>query len=143
MNTRNLLVGVLLLSMTSAIAETPAYTPVEAAKHVGETASVTDKVDRVSQAKGGNIFLNMGGAHPNEAFTAFIPANLGNKFSDFKKYEGATVTVTGKITMRNGKPQITLNSPDQIVIKEATPEKPNPQHCHLPETNSFDNAVVV
>jgi DNA/RNA endonuclease YhcR with UshA esterase domain len=65
----------------------------------------------------------MGGAHPNEAFTAFIPANLGDKFSDFKKYEGATVTVTGKIIMHNGKPQITLNSPDQIVIKEATPEK--------------------
>jgi hypothetical protein len=123
MNTRNLLAAVLVISITPVIAETPIYTAVEAAKHVGETASVTDKVDRVSQAKGGNISLNMGGTHPNEAFTAFIPANLADKFADFKKYEGATVTVTGKITSHNGKPQITLSSPDQITIKEATPDK--------------------
>ena len=123
MNTSNLFAALWVLSIAPLMAETPTYTAVEAAKHVGETASVTDKVDRVFKAKGGNIFLNMGGAHPNEAFTAFIPANLGDKFSDFKKYEGATVTVTGKIIMHNGKPQITLNSPDQIVIKEATPEK--------------------
>jgi len=123
MNTRNLFVAVLVLSIALVMADPPTYTAAEAAKHVGETASVTDKVDRVSKAKGGNIFLNMGGAHPNEAFTAFIPADLGDKFSDFKKYEGAIVTVTGKITSHNGKPQITLNSPDQITIKEATPEK--------------------
>jgi RecJ-like exonuclease len=123
MNTKTLFAVVLALFVTPVLAQTPTYTAVEAAKHIGETASVTDKVDKVSKAKGGNIFLNMGGAHPHEAFTAFISANLADKFPDFQKYEGATVTVTGKITSHNDKPQIELNSPDQITIKEATPDK--------------------
>ena len=33
----------------------------EAAKHVGEIATVTDRVDGVHQSSKGNIFLNMGG----------------------------------------------------------------------------------
>ena len=45
-----------------ALAFGPAeYTALEAAKHIGETATVTDKVEDAYQAKGGNIFLNMGG----------------------------------------------------------------------------------
>jgi len=82
---KNLLAGALILAITQVLADTPTYTAVEAAKSIGETASGTDKVDRVSKAKGGNMFLNMGGAHPNEAFTAFIPADLGDKFPDLKK----------------------------------------------------------
>jgi hypothetical protein len=49
-----------------AIAQTPpTYPPEEAAKHVGETAVVTGKVDSFHQSGKGNIFLNMGGAYPN------------------------------------------------------------------------------
>jgi hypothetical protein len=120
MKTKTLFAAVLALFVALLLAETPTYTAVEAAKHIGETASITDKV---SKAKGGNIFLNMGGAHPDEAFTAFISANLADKFPDFQKYEGATVTVTGKITSHNNKPQIQLNSPDQITVREASPQK--------------------
>lgn len=111
------------LLITSALAETTEYTANEAAKHIGETATVTDKVERANQAKGGNIFLNMGGAHPNETFTIFIPADAAAKFADFKKYEGATVSVTGKIAAHGDKPQITVNSPDQITVKGGSPAK--------------------
>src|SRR5205085_8768175 len=55
----------------SAIAQTPAiYTAAEAAKHVGEIATVTDKVDGVHQSGRGNIFLNLGGKNPNQIVTA-------------------------------------------------------------------------
>ncbi|MBA3652089.1 MAG: hypothetical protein H0W66_11580 [Chthoniobacterales bacterium] len=109
-------------SIVSAVAETPTYTAAEAAKHVGESASVTDKVEGVYQAKGGNIFLNMGGPHPNAPFTAFIPSTSTEKFPDFKKLDGATITVTGKITAHNDKAEIVLRRPDQLTVKEAAAE---------------------
>ncbi len=66
--------------LTSAFAEPTEYSATEATKHVGETATVTDKVERAYQAKGGNIFLNMGNADPNETFAIFIPADAAPKF---------------------------------------------------------------
>jgi DNA/RNA endonuclease YhcR with UshA esterase domain len=110
----------LLLSALAAlaIAQTPAtYPATEAAKHVGETAIVTDKVDGVHQSTKGNIFLNMGGKYPNQAFTAFIPSASAAQFSQPQQYEGRTVAVSGKITLYKGKPEIIVNSPSQISAK--------------------------
>ncbi|MEO5754379.1 MAG: hypothetical protein ABIR38_06700 [Chthoniobacterales bacterium] len=116
--------------VVSALAESPPeYPAVEAAKHVGETVTVTDKVERAYQAKGGNIFLNMGGAHPNEVFTIFVATSAAEKFADFKKHEGATVSLTGKVTSHNEKPEISVSSPDEITLKDAAPalsETPTP-----------------
>ena len=86
----------------------PNYTATEAARHVGETATVTDRVDGVHQSGKGNIFLNMGGKYPNQAFTAFIPAKSAGQFSDYQKYDGQTVAVSGKITIYRGKPEIVV-----------------------------------
>ena len=108
-----------VLSIASALGETPDYTAADAAKHLGETATVTDKVEGVYQAKGGNIFINMGGSHPNAPFTAFIPSTSAEKFPDFKGLDGATITVSGKITAHNDKAEIVVRTPDQIVVKEA------------------------
>ena len=93
------------------------YTAAEAASHIGEHATVTDKVDGVHQSGKGNIFLNLGGKYPNQAFTAFIPAKSAAQFSDFQQYEGRTVAVTGKITLYHGKPEIVVTSPSQIATK--------------------------
>ena len=99
------------------IAQTPTYTAAEAAKHVGETATITDKVDGVHQSGKGNIFLNMGGKYPNQAFTAWIPSTSAAQFSNPQQYEGKTVTVSGKITLYRGKPEIIVTSPSQVVTK--------------------------
>ena len=96
----------------------PDYSPTEAAKHAGETATVTGKVEDVHRAQGGSIFLNMGGKHPNEEFTAFIPSKYAEKFTDIEKTDGATVTVSGKIEMHEGKPQIIVTAPSQITQKQ-------------------------
>src|SRR5438094_9252954 len=102
----------------SAIAQAPATsTAAEAAKHVGEIATVTDRVDGVHQSSKGNIFLNMGGKYPNQAFTAWIPSSSAGQFSQPQQYEGRTVSVSGKITLYHGKPEIIVNSPSQISAK--------------------------
>src|SRR5206468_8199037 len=101
--------------VASAIAQAPAtYTPEEAAKHVGETATVTGRVDGFHQSGKGNIFLNMGGAYPNQAFTAFIPSGSAGQFTNAQQYDGKTVSVSGKIQLYKGKPEIIVNSPSQI-----------------------------
>ena len=102
----------------AAIAQAPAiYTAAEAAKHVGEIATVTDKVDGVHQSGRGNIFLNLGGKNPNQIVTAFIPAASAGDFSNPQQYEGKTVAVSGKITLYHGKPEIIVTNVSQIIIR--------------------------
>ena len=125
-----------VLSLATALAETPDYTAAEAAKHIGETATVTDKVEGAYQAKGGNIFLNMGGTHPNAPFTAFIPSTSAEKFPDFKKMEGATITVTGKITAHNDKAEIVVRGPDQLTVKDAAADKGEGERVEAGKTES-------
>jgi DNA/RNA endonuclease YhcR with UshA esterase domain len=107
------LFGVLLVLVASA-QNTPIYSPGEAAKHVGETATVKGRVDGFHQSGKGNMFLNIGGKYPNQAFTAFIPSSSAGQFSNAQQYEGRTVSVSGKITLYKGKPEIIVTSPAQI-----------------------------
>jgi hypothetical protein len=113
MKTKTLLVLFALVVLATAQAP-PTYTAAEAAKHVGETATVKDRVDGFHQSGKGNIFLNMGGKYPNQAFTAFIPAANAGQFPNAQQYEGRIVAVLGKITLYKGKPEIIVNSPSQI-----------------------------
>ena len=100
------------------LAQAPAtYTAAEAAKHVGEIATITDRVDGVHQSSKGNIFLNMGGKYPNQAFTAFIPSGSAAKFSNAQQYQDKTVAVSGKITLYHGKAEIIVTNVSQIIIK--------------------------
>ena len=121
---------IVAVAMPVTQAKEQELTATEAANHVGETASVTGKVEDVHQAKGGNIFINMDGRHPNAAFTIFISADKASEFKDYKSYEGKTVTVTGKIQEHNKKPEISVNSPSQITVKrdgtDATAVSPAP-----------------
>ena len=117
MKTKTLLTLFSLTCAALVIAQTSNYPAADAAKHVGETATVTDKVDGVHQSGKGNIFLNMGGKYPNQAFTAFIPSASAAQFSNPQQYEGRTVAVSGKIALYKGKPEIIVNSPSQISTK--------------------------
>jgi hypothetical protein len=62
--------------------------PAEAAQHIGQLTTVTGKVDAFHESGKGNMFLNMSGRHPNQAFTAFIPAAHASAFTDAKNYDG-------------------------------------------------------
>jgi len=118
MKTKTLLTLFAVMCAGSLIAQTPpSYTAAEAAKHVGKTATVTDRVDGVHQSTKGHIFLNMGGKYPNQAFTAFIPSSSATQFPQPQQYEGRTVSLSGKITLYHGKPEIIVTSPSQITTK--------------------------
>jgi DNA/RNA endonuclease YhcR with UshA esterase domain len=115
MKTKTFLALSFAIFATLAIAQAPSTYPPEAApKHVGETATVTGRVDGFHQSGKGNIFLNMGGKYPNQAFTAFIPSASAAQFSNPQQYEGRMVAVSGKITLYHGKPEIIVTSPAQI-----------------------------
>jgi DNA/RNA endonuclease YhcR with UshA esterase domain len=93
---------------------TPEYTAVQAARHIGETAKVTGTVQRVNQSQGGSIFLDLGGKYPNNPFTVFIPRSASEKFPNFKRYDGAIITVSGEIEEYNKKAEIIVTDPSQI-----------------------------
>lgn len=97
--------------------DTPSYTAEEAAKHVGDTAMVTGKIEDAFQKEGGPAFLNMGGRHPNETFTIFVHPSDASAFKSVKDYIGKTVSVTGKIMDHNGKPEIIVKAPSDITVK--------------------------
>jgi hypothetical protein len=92
----------------------PVYTAREAARHVGETATIMDKVDGTHRSNKGDILLNMGGTYPNQVFTASITARSASKFRNPQQYEGRIVAVSGKITLYRGKPEIIITSLSQI-----------------------------
>jgi hypothetical protein len=100
---------------TASLVSLPVYTAREAARHVGETATIIDKVDGVHQSGKGNIFLNIGGTYPNQAFTASIAARSASKFRNPQQYQGRIVAVSGKITLYRGKPEIIVTALSQIV----------------------------
>jgi hypothetical protein len=75
---------------------------------------VTDKVANVFESKAGNIFLNFGARYPNQVFTAFIPKDSADKFPHAKELDGKTVSITGKIVLYKGKPEIVLDDPSML-----------------------------
>jgi DNA/RNA endonuclease YhcR with UshA esterase domain len=115
MNVRTPLGVLLLFSAVCTMGENPPeYTPAEAPRHIGETASVTGAVKQVYQTQGGSIFLDLGAIHPHNPFTVFIPRSAAEKFSNFKDFDGMVITVSGQIQEYNNKAEIVVTDPSQI-----------------------------
>ena len=115
-----LLVAIPFLVPSTALAQTtglPTYSANEAAKHIGELATVADKVAAVYQSRNGDVLLVMGGKFPNQTFTVGIPVEIAWKFSDYRKCRGQRAAVFGKITLYMGKPEITVTTRTQFVLR--------------------------
>jgi hypothetical protein len=87
----------------------------EAKSYVGEYAIVQGYVASVYESEK-VAYLNFEKSYPDNPFTAAIFAKHFSDFDDLLEYENRTVEVKGKITEYKGKPQIILNSEDQIKI---------------------------
>jgi len=92
--------------------------PSEAGLHAGEYVKVRGRVVRVHKAKNA-IFMDFSDAR-GDGFTAVI---FKRSFSEFKsagvdplKYRGRLVTVSGKVSMYRGRPEIVVKLPYQISI---------------------------
>jgi exopolysaccharide biosynthesis protein len=75
------------------------YSAAEGGKHVGETATVTDKVEA---------------RYLNQLFTAYIPKDSADQFSNANKLNDETVSITDKIVLYKGNPEIVVDTPSQI-----------------------------
>jgi DNA/RNA endonuclease YhcR with UshA esterase domain len=107
--------ALLVLGLVSASeAGSAKLPPEEAAKHVGETASVEGVVVNVGHGKTGTVYLNFGAAFPNQVFSAVIKAESKAVFPEADGLEGKTVTVTGVITLYKDKPEIVLEKREQL-----------------------------
>lgn len=88
----------------------------EASKHVGRYARVTGNILKVYRSASNTTFFNYCKSSKCP-FSAVIFASDRSKFGDLAKYEGKTITVEGIVKTYNGKPEIIVNSPDQITMK--------------------------
>ena len=89
-----------------------------AAKHIGQTVKICDKVvDGKLIAPSNTTLLNIGD-NPGQQLTIIIPAADRAKFNGKPEidYRGKDIIVTGKLATYKGKPQIIVSDPKQIKI---------------------------
>ena len=86
----------------------------EAMEHIGEEAIVKGKVIKVYTSKSGTTFLDFCKDYSKCPFTAVIFASDADKFSNLKQYE-REVRVRGVIKSYNGKAEIIVESPEQLM----------------------------
>jgi hypothetical protein len=92
------------------------YSFSHASKEVGKYATITGKVAEVSISETGTVFLDFGGAYPNQSFTAVIPAGESSSFIELGAYRGRSVDVTGRVHLYRGKPEIVVRSQHQLKL---------------------------
>jgi len=88
--------------------------PEEAKSHVGEVATVRGKVFGVHVSQKGDVFINIGGKHPDAPFTA-ICFKQAIPTDQLKELDGKTISIHGKIKDYNGQIEIVLETADQIL----------------------------
>jgi hypothetical protein len=86
----------------------------DALSHVGEMASVRGTIVEAYTSKSGTVFLDFCQSYKSCPFSAVIFADDAKKFGDLSTLNGATVTLTGKISSYQGKAEIVLSSPSQL-----------------------------
>jgi DNA/RNA endonuclease YhcR with UshA esterase domain len=93
----------------------------DAAKHIGEEVTITDKIYGGKFLEGPGItLLDVGGAHPNEVLVLLIKGDDRKKFTGSPEdiFKSKQVTVTGKVIDYKGKPEIVITEASQIKITE-------------------------
>jgi S1/P1 Nuclease len=89
----------------------------EAHKYYDETMVVTGKVVQIT-VRPNITFINLDESGPNSPFTAVIFPDNAGKFKDLEKIKNQSVEISGTITEYRGKPEIILEGPDQIKVRD-------------------------
>jgi RecJ-like exonuclease len=96
----------------------------EAIQYVGKEVEVRGRVVSVTSSPLGTAFINFGGDYPNQNFAGFIAA--GSPMAADQRLtmiQGKTISITGTIRLRDGKPEIEIVSADQITGLESQTER--------------------
>ena len=87
----------------------------EAIQYVGKEVEVRGRVVSVTTSPLGTTFINFGREYPNQTFAGYIAA--GSRIAADQRLtmiQGKTISITGTIRLRDGKPEIEIVSADQI-----------------------------
>jgi DNA/RNA endonuclease YhcR with UshA esterase domain len=91
------------------------YPAIEAKALVGETKTISGVVAQVT-ARENMTYLNFDKPYPDMPFTGVIFASRTNQFSNLQNLEGRRVLITGKITQHDGRPEIIIDSTNQLKV---------------------------
>jgi micrococcal nuclease len=114
---------IVILAIMGIAGNAQSITAKEAGKYAGKSVTVCDKIyGGIFMGKSGSqpTFLNVGGAYPNEVMTIVIWGADRKKFK-FKPeefYKNRQVCITGEIKIFNGKAEIVVDDPKQIVVSD-------------------------
>jgi micrococcal nuclease len=93
----------------------------DAAKHIGESVTICDKIYGGKFLDGpGLTLLDVGGAHPNEVLTLLIKGDDRKKFTGNPEetLKGKNVCITGTVVDYKGKPEIIITETAQIKVSD-------------------------
>ena len=109
------ILALFLSVITTRADKPPVIKDSEAIQHVGKEVEVRGRVVSVTTSPLGTAFINFGKDYPNQKFAGFIAA--GSPIATDQRLsmiQGKTISITGKIQLRDGKPEIEIISADQI-----------------------------
>src|SRR6516225_323995 len=103
-----------ILALLVCVIAAPANDPIvikdsEAIQYVGKEVEVRGRVASVTTSPLGTTFINFGGEYPNQKFAGFIAA--GSPIATDQRLtmiQGKTASITGKIELYQGKPEINV-----------------------------------
>jgi RecJ-like exonuclease len=96
----------------------------DAIQYVGKEVEVRGRVVSVTTSPLGTTFINFGGDYPNQRFVGFIAA--GSPIATDRRLtmiQGKTITITGTVQLRDGKPEIEIVSADQVTGMDSQTER--------------------
>jgi RecJ-like exonuclease len=115
----------LLLNVMTARADKPTVIKdSEAIQYVGKEVEVRGRVASVTTSPLGTTFINFGREYPNQRFAGFIAA--GSPIAADQRLtmiQGKTISITGIVRLRDGKPEIEIVSADQITGLDSQTER--------------------
>ena len=85
-----------------------------APSHIGSLASVRGNLVDAYTSASGTVFLDFCKSYKNCPFSGVIFADDVKKFGDLSRYNGTTVTLTGKISSYQGQAEMVLSDPSQL-----------------------------
>jgi DNA/RNA endonuclease YhcR with UshA esterase domain len=108
----------LVASLGAAATQAAVISASAAASHAGQAVTVEGQVSEVHTARSGKeTFIDIGGAYPNQAFTAVIFQPSMAAVGDVGGLAGKTVDVSGTVQTFQGKPEVIVTSRAQIRVK--------------------------
>jgi len=100
--------------MAALPARAQTIAPAEVKAHVGQTVTVEAAVSDVHTGRAGVIFIDIGGAYPDNEFAAVIFASDRAKFPNVGTLKGKTVAISGPVVLYQNRPEIILKTVDQL-----------------------------